>query len=283
MTTRASNIPFFYLLTLLGFLAAYYPVLQGLVAVWSRSEDYSHGFFVIPLSLYVLWCKKGELQQVSIQVSWTGLLFLMGSLALYIFAVYSGVKSVASLSMVSSLACSVWFLFGWSMLRGASFPLLFLLFMIPVPEQMYSTLTVPLQLLVSKASVSLTALFDVPVFREGNVIHLPDKTFEVVRACSGIRSLVTLLCLCSIIAYFCLRNNFLRFILLFSGVPVAIFVNIFRVFLMIAAYRYYKMDLSEGSLHTVIGVVIFVLSLIIVNLIKGVLVRWDVREKKLRL
>lgn len=283
MTTRKPHFPFieyvFFLLLLLGFLAAYYPILGELAGVWTNSEDYSHGFFVIPLSLYILWCKKADLQQIPIRTSVFGLILLLGSLTIYVLAVYSGIKTVASLSLISSLACSIWFLFGLTMLRAVSFSLLFLFFMIPVPEQIYSTLTIPLQLFVSKVSVYLTSLLDIPVFREGNVIHLPDKTFEVIRACSGIRSLVTLLCLSAVIAFFSLRNNFLRFILLISGVPAAIFVNVFRVFVMIVAYRYFKLNLTEGTLHTVIGVVIFFLSLLIVNFMKGVLVKWDVRER----
>jgi exosortase len=269
----------FFLLPFLAFLAAYYPVFHALTAVWSSSDDYSHGFFVIPLSLYILWHKKTQLQHIPICTSWLGLIFLVGSLAIYIGAVYSEIITIVNISLVSSLVCGVWFLFGWPMLRATSFPLLFLLFMIPVPEQIYSTLTIPLQLFVSKVSVGLTTLLDIPVFREGNVIYLPEKTFEVVRACSGIRSLVTLLCLCAVIAFFSLRNNGLRFILLLSAVPVAIFVNIFRVFVMIAVYRYFQMDLTEGALHTVMGVVIFIFSLLIIILNKGVLVQWDIRER----
>ncbi|PIE69102.1 MAG: exosortase A [Deltaproteobacteria bacterium] len=270
---------FLLLMALTAFLVAYQPVLKDLVSVWIRSDDYSHGFFVAPLSLYLLWSKRKAFQQLRTHWSPPGGICFVIFLTLYVLAMYAGIKTVASLSLVGSVAGAVWFLFGWSVFKEASFPITFLLFMIPIPEQVYTSLTIPLQLLVSKVSVSITALLGIPVFREGNVLYLPEKTFEVVKACSGIRSLMTLLCLCAIMAYFFLRKNHLRFILFISGIPAAITVNIFRVLLMIMGYHYLSVDLTTGALHTFFGTVIFIFSVFIVYLLKGVLVRWDPQER----
>ena len=261
-----------------GFIAAYLPVFRELATAWYNSEDYSHGFFVLPLSIYFIWAKRDVIRQQPISVALIAIPFFIGSLVLYILAIYAGIKTVAGLSIITTIASSVWLLFGFPLLRAIIFPIFFLVFMIPVPEQMYSSLTAPLQLFVSQISVELTRLLEIPVFREGNVIHLPDKTFEVVRACSGIRSLITLLCICVIFSFFFLRKTFFKITLVASCLPISIFVNIVRVYLIIIVFHYFNIDISEGVYHTFFGLILFIVSLFMVNFAKEVLLRWDIKD-----
>ena len=270
---------FLLLIPLSGFVIAYIPVIKDLVHTWYNSEDYSHGFFVIPLCLYFIWLKKETIQRQKISVSFAAIPVLIASLTVYLFATYAGIKTIASLSFISTIACSTWALFGFATLRSLLFPIGFLLFMIPIPEQIYSSLTIPLQLFVSQISVALTKFLNIPVFREGNVIHLPNKTFEVINACSGIRSLITLLCLGSVFSFLFLKRSSLQAILILTCVPISIFVNVFRVFFMIILFHYFGIDMSEEHIHSIFGIIIFIISLFIINFFKGVLVLWD--EKKL--
>jgi len=162
------------------------------------------------------------------------------------------------------------------MLRMLLFPLFLLLFMIPVPSQIYASLTIPLQLLVSKISVGFVSIFlDVPVYREGNVIHLPDRVLQVVQACSGLRSMVSLLALSAIYGFFALNSNLLRTVLILTSLPVSVLVNMVRVILMMVAFHYLALDLSEGTVHTLFGVVIFFLALVMIAVARGVLSLWD--------
>lgn len=115
----------------------------------------------------------------------------------------------------------------------------------------------------------------VPVYREGNVIHLPNRTMQVVQACSGLRSMISLLTLSAILGYFTLKSNLLRTVLFVSGVPAAIFVNIIRVLLLVAAFYYLNYDLTAGNIHTVFGMTIFILALLLIIIIKQVLSIWD--------
>ena len=177
--------------------------------------------------------------------------------------------------MVLLLAGVIIYLYGFLIFKELLFPLVFLLFMIPIPGQIYSSLTIPLQLHVTKVSVWIGAFLDIPIYREGNVIHLPDRTMQVVQACSGLRSMVSLLMLSAIFGYFTLKSNMLRFALFLSGIPVAIFVNIIRVCLMVFAFYYFNYDLTKDSVHTVFGIIIFFIALIIIALTKGVLSIWD--------
>lgn len=264
------------LMLLLGaFLLTYFPVISGLVKAWTHSDEYSHGFFIVPIAGYIVWSKKSKLAAINISSSWSGFVVFLFSLLVYLIADFAEILTASSLSMVMVISGLVLFLFGWAMLKELMFPIFLLLFMIPVPSQIFSMLTIPLQLFVSKISVMAAFFIGVPVFREGNVIHLPDHTLEVVQACSGLRSLISLLVLSLIIGFFSLKSNLLRVVLFVSGVPVAIIVNIVRVFIMILAFHFFQYDLTAEPVHTYYGMAIFIIALaLVVGLRRGLLI-WD--------
>lgn len=270
---RASLLLFALLIT--AFVTATFPVWKALIATWSSSDEYSHGFFIIPLCCYIVWRKKDTLLDIPIKPSKLGLACTIFSLLLYLLAHLAEISTVRSFSMVLLIAGIILYFYGFRMLKELMFPLFLLLFMIPVPAQIYSQLTIPLQLFVSKTSVAAASLLGIPIYREGNVIHLPDRTMQVVRACSGLRSIISLLTLGAILGYFTLKSNFLRSILFLSGIPAAIFVNIIRVLLLVMAFHYFNYDLTTGSIHTIFGVIIFFLALLFIIVIKGVLSIWD--------
>jgi len=274
---KAMNIQKYILkgLLLISFAIVFYPVLVGLVRTWNTSEEYSHGFFIIPISLFIIWQKKQELLDSEILPSWIGLVLVILILLFYIVSQFAGVVTLSSFAMVLSLFGMVLYLCGFQILRILLFPFSFLFLMIPVPAQIYSAMTIPLQLIVSKVSVGFTHLLQLPVFREGNVIHMPGHTLQVVEACSGLRSMISLLTLSAIFGYVTLRSNILRGILFVTGVPVAVLVNIVRVVLMIFAFHFINFDLTEGTIHTIFGVVIFILALIIIAIFGKGLSIWD--------
>ena len=253
---------------LAAFFITYLPVWEGLVLAWSHSDEYSHGFFIIPLSLFILWKKKNILSRITPLPSAWGLAIIIISLLLYILADLAEISTVASFSMVPLLAGVTIYFYGFKILKECIFSLFLLLFMIPVPAQIYSSMTIPLQLIVSKAS-------GVPIHLEGNVIHLLGRVLEVVQACSGLRSLISLLTLSLIFGYFALKSNWLRAVLFVSGIPAAIIVNIIRVFFMVLAFYYFNLDLTKGSIHTIYGMAIFFLAIIIILIIRGILSTWD--------
>jgi len=258
-----------------AFLVSYLPVLLSLVRTWYQSEDFSHGFMIIPLAGYMVWRQREEIAASPVQSSWSGLPLAACSLLAYLFAQLSGMATLASLSVVTFLWGGVIYLFGFSIFRVCLFPLLFLLFMIPVPAQVYAALTIPLQLLVTKISVGMASFMGIPIYREGNVIFLPDMTFQVVQACSGLRSIMTMLTLGAVMGYFFLRSPLLSGILMLAGIPVAIVVNIFRVVSIVVAYYLFKLDLVDGASHTMLGIVVFVAAIGMFLLLQKGLSRWE--------
>lgn len=266
---------FFYGLLTATFLVAFYPAIQQLVSAWYGSDDYSHGFAIIPISLFVIWNKRGELVATTVTTGPGGAILIGLMIAGYVFGHLAEIATVSSLALVGAIWALVWYLFGPVVFRKLLFPLFLLLFMIPVPAQFYSMATIPLQLFVSKVSATAASFLGVPILREGNVLHLPEHTLAVVQACSGLRSLMSLLTLCTVFGYLTLQSNLLRALLIASGLPAAILVNIIRVLVMVVALHYFNYDLAVGTKHTVFGALVFCLALIIVALSRESLSRWD--------
>jgi exosortase len=256
-------------------LLAYFPVWQKLIHAWSASDDYSHGFFIFPASLYFVWQKRERLAGLQVQPSFVGGLIVILSLAFYLLAHYAEVATLASLTLVLTLAGGIIYLYGFALFNELRFPLFFLLFMIPVPSQIFATLTIPLQLFVSKASTAIATLSGIPVLREGNVIFLAHRTLEVVQACSGLRSMMLLLALSAGIGYLTLKLNLLRLALMAWAVPVAILANLIRVLMIIFAENHFGYDPTANTSHTVFGVFIFIVALILIVGARGVLSTWD--------
>ena len=264
-----------YVLLVASLIAVYLPVLRGLVILWSTSEDQSHGFFIIPISLYIIWLKKDKLSHAAIVPSSWGIVWVLFAVGIYLLASFADISSVAAYSLLPLVIGIVIYLFGFMILYQCLFPIALLLFMMPIPSQIYVSLTNPLQIIVSTCSVWLVSLVDIPICRSGNVIQLPDRTLQVVAACSGLRSLMMIIALTSIFGYMTLRKNVLRVILVVSSIPIAIIVNIIRVVVMIIAFHYFNFDLTTGKIHTVFGLVIFMFAILIVAMVKGALLFWD--------
>jgi exosortase len=154
------------------------------------------------------------------------------------------------------------FFMGWEMLRAVLFPLLFLILMVPIPAIVFSQITFPLQILASKLSAWLLPILGVPVLREGNVINLPAMPLEVAEACSGIRSLLSLLTLSIMYGYLLEKRIWVRIVLALASVPIAVAANALRIVGTGLLVQYWDPDKAEGFFHAFSGWLIFVVSLL---------------------
>ena len=244
-------------------LLLYASVLKNLVVQWWSDPDYSHGFFVPLLSGYVLWRQRERWMKSEIKPNNFGFLVLLGAIGLLLIGSLGAELFTSRISLLVLIGGMVLFLAGWRFLRAVSFPLGFLIFMIPLPTIVYNQITFPLQLLASRFATFWLELLDVPVLRDGNILVLSNYSLEVVEACSGIRSLMTLISLAVIYGYFLERRLWVRILLVVLMVPSAIVSNAIRIMGAGMMAHRFGPAAAEGFLHEFSGWVIFLVSLLL--------------------
>ena len=261
------------LLVACGFGLLYWQVGLKLVSDWYHDDNYSHGFLIVPLALYFVWERRERLLKTPVAPSAAGLVFVLGSVIVLIAGILGSELFLTRISILGTVVGVILFLFGWAHLRALAFPVAFLLLMIPIPAILFNQIAFPLQLLASQFGESAMGLANVPVLREGNVLILANTTLEVAEACSGIRSLVSLLTLAIVFGYFSDPRGWVRTLLTLSAIPVAIVTNGFRVAgTGIAAHRF-GAAAAEGFFHEFSGWLVFVSAFMLMLAVQRAIVR----------
>jgi exosortase len=246
------------LAALSAFALVYGPVLARLAQDWAYDDNYSHGFIIIPVALWFAWTDRDRILAQPVRPSSIGLLVLAGGVALRIAGLVGAELFVTRVALVASVAGIVLYLCGWPWLRALAFPIALLLLMIPLPAIIFNRIAFPLQLIGSQFAVAGLSAVGVPVLREGNVIHLSNITLEVAEACSGIRSLVSMLTLAVIYGRLVERSAAHRALLAIAAVPIAVLANGLRITgTGIAAHRF-GAAAAEGFFHSFSGWAVFV-------------------------
>ena len=230
---------------------------------WGPPHDnYSHGFFVVPLALYFMWERRASLKAALLAPSLAGVFAVAFSLCVLLAGLLGAELFLTRISLIGVLAGTVLYVWGRHHLRILAFPLAFLLLMIPLPAIIFNQIAFPLQLLASRAGELVIGLAGIPVVREGNVLQLPSRTLEVAEACSGIRSLVSLIMLAIVLGHFTERRISRRLLLALAAVPIAIIANAARVAGTGLMSELVSPAASEGFLHTFSGWLLFVVAFI---------------------
>jgi exosortase len=263
---RSSSLPRWQSLAVLLLMAwLYAAILARLFLQWvgpARDPNFEHGIFVPLFAAFVLWQDRKRLQAIAPAPSWTGLPLIVLGLLMLMIGVLGAELFFSRVSLLVLLAGLVILFQGWTFFRAVLFPLAFLLLMIPIPALILQQITFPLQMLAAKLATALLELVQVPVLREGNVIVLASMPLDVVEACSGIRSLLTLVTLAIIYGYLMETRIWMRILLAISAVPIAVAANSFRIFGTGLLVQYWDPDKAEGFFHTFSGWLIFVVALI---------------------
>lgn len=235
----------------------YYPVLGAMVLKWYTDPNYSHGFIVPFISGYVLFRQYGSLKGKPVVPDNRGFLLMAAGLVLFAAARLGSESFGEGISFIVVMAGLVSGLFGGKVLGAVRFPLGYLVFMVPLPYTLYDAVAFPLKLFIAASSVSLLKAAGIVVWREGNIIMFPNAIFEVADACSGIRSLVSLMALGVAFAYFTQKTTVKRVVLALSAVPIAVFANGLRVVVTGVLAQYWGARAAEGFFHAFAGIAVF--------------------------
>ena len=265
-----------------AFIFLFWDVGRDLIRDWTNDGNYSHGFLILPLALYFAWERRHKLTAAAPRPATAmGLVMLLGSLAVLIVGLLGAELFLTRIALIGTLAGSVLFVWGWPVLRILIFPIAFLLLMIPIPSILFNQIAMPLQLLASRFGEWTLQTAGVPVLREGNVIILANTTLEVAEACSGIRSLVSLLTLGIIYGYFADSRAWVRLIIAGSTIPIAIFTNGARVAGTGLAAHYYGPEAAKGFFHDFSGWALFVVAFALMFIMMRLVARFFPRPATL--
>ena len=236
----------------------YGPALAGLWREWISNPDYSHGLIVAPTAAWLAWRRRDELRRQPMRPAWTGAVVATLSLVLFAMGTLAAELFTTRVSLIGVLVGTVAYTAGWRHVRVAAFPIAFLLFMIPLPAILFDRVTASLQLVASGLGESLLQLADVPVLRDGNVLTMSAVSLNVTEACSGIRSLMSLLALTSLVAYVIEPTRVRQVVLTLSAVPLAIVLNGMRVAVTGVAAASIGPSVARGTPHELTGWLVFV-------------------------
>ncbi|MCA1786680.1 MAG: exosortase/archaeosortase family protein [Desulfobacteraceae bacterium] len=250
-----------------GFVVLFFHTMAGLVSDWSSDPNFSHGFLIPVISLYMVWYKKDQLREIPIQPSRIGLGVIILGLLVHLAANVGAELFMMRFSMVITLSGIIIYTLGMGMFRAVLIPVAYLIMMIPIPAILWNQVAFPLQLLAAKLSAQVIGFIGIPVFREGNILHLANTSLEVVDACSGLRSLTSLLALTGICAFPAPFSCMKKWILFFSAIPIAVAVNVIRLSVTAAMAAWISPETAHGFLHDMSGLIIFGAALVLVYLV----------------
>jgi len=244
-----------------GLVWLYADVFAALIRQWSNDDDYSHGFFVIPLAAFFTWERRDALRRASRRPSALGLAAVTLGLVCFLAGRFGAELFLTRVSVIPVLAGLVLFVLGWQHLRILAFPLVFLILMVPLPAIIFNHIAFPLQMLASRIGETAIAASGIPVLREGNMLLLPGRSLEVAEACSGIRSLMSLLMLAIVLGYFTEQRTSARVLIALAAVPIAVIANAARVAGTGLVSYWISPAAAEGFFHTFSGWLMFVVAL----------------------
>lgn len=265
-------------LAVIGVLAGvglvFWRVLVRLVDAWIVDGNYSHGFLIVPVALYFVWERRKQLAEAAVRPSWLGIVVLIAGLAVLLAGLWGSELFLSRVALIPAIAGIVLFVYGWQHLRILGFPIAFLFLMIPIPAIIFNQIAFPLQMFASQVGEWVIASAGIPVFREGNVIHLAHTSLEVAEACSGIRSLVSLVTLGVVYGYFMDQRIWVRGLIVASAVPVAIIANGARVAGTGLAAHWIGVEAAQGFFHEFSGWIVFLFAFVMILAIQRLIARF---------
>lgn len=261
-------------------LFLYAPALKLLAQTWWTDENYSHGLLIPFLIGFLIWFEKADLEKLEKRPAFlTGGAICLAALGLLLVGILGAELFTQRFSLILMLAGIVIYFFGWLVLKKLVVPFALLALAIPIPTILFNKIAFPLQLLATDLAVWGIRLFGIPAAKFGNVIELLPRGasqsvwLEVVEACSGIRSLMTLVTLALVYAYFTSRQRdfaslksfdlWRAVILMLAALPIAVLTNSARVAATGVLAYYYGGETAQGFLHGVSGWLVYVAALLL--------------------
>jgi exosortase len=264
-------------LTRLGIVTAvvlltYIPTFQWMLSRWNaRDTYYSHGILVPFISAFIIWHKRKVLRALSVSPSTTGWFYFIPAILVHAVSTVLQVGFASGFALIPILVGLVLLFLGKDFLKQLLFPILFLLFMVPAPEVAIVNTSFRLKLFAAQVSTAIIKGLGVPAIREGSLIRTQHASLMVEDPCSGIRSLIALIALGALMAYFGNLSKVKKNILFASSIPIAVSTNIVRITALSMISEIYGEKYATGIYHDTMGILVFVFAFFGLTLVAKVM------------
>lgn len=243
-----------------GIGVLYFNTLQWLIVSWLNNDYYSHGLLVPIISGYIIWNMRGEIKTVEKKQSQLGLVIFILGIIIYGLGSLKTIRFISGLSLIITIFGLISYMYGFKLINKIKFPLLFLIFMIPLP--MIDLIAPPAQTISAVGASNAANFVGVPVVRDGYVLNTAAGAFEVAVECSGLNSLISLIALSTIYAFILEGGLFMKTSIFVSSIPIAMAGNILRITSVLIIGSRYGADAAVGYFHEFSSIVLFSVALI---------------------
>ncbi len=226
---------------------------QSLISIWWRSDTYQYGFLILPISLWLIWRERHTCQNLAINPTYYGFIAFIISAFIWLFGELVEAGVIAQYGFVLMFISSLWGVLGNTLFKQLLFPILYLILMVPVGEDLIP----PLMEFTATFTAETIRLIGIPIYREGMYISLPSGDWSVVEACSGIRYLLSSVVLGTLFAYLTYQSLFKRMLFIIASFIVPILANGIRAFLIVMIGHLSDKKLATGVDHLIYGWVFF--------------------------
>jgi exosortase D (VPLPA-CTERM-specific) len=253
-------IPLIWALAAVSSVVISYLFWDGFVEMewrWARIEEYSHGYMIPLVTIFLFYQKLPKLLALDWKYSWLGPVLMVAALLGWFLGEFSSLFIITHYAFLLSLVALAVCWFGWSGFRLTWAAFVYLVFMIPLPTFLYRGISEQLQFLSTEIGVAVIRLADISVFVTGNVIDLGSYQLQVVEACSGLRYLFPLMSFGFLIAYVYKGPNWHKWVIFLSTIPITILMNSFRIGVIGITVEHWGIEMAEGFLHDFEGWFVF--------------------------
>jgi len=246
------------------YLLAYVPNFIWMWDRWfARDSYYSHGILIPFVTLVLIWQMRDELAQIKKTPSAWGMPLIIVGMLMHAFGSLMRVYFISGFSMLVVLIGFIHFFYGSAVFKKILFPILFLGFMIPVPLYIITNISFTMKIFAAKIAAAVLSNSGIPAVRDGSVIRMQHAQVIVDDVCSGLRSLISLMALGSIFAYWMKAAMTRRYILFLTTIPIAILTNVFRIIFLSSVAEIWGAQYAVGFLHDASGFCVFALAFVL--------------------
>ena len=226
--------------------------------MWEKPEgDYSHGLLIPIAALYFAWIKREELKKITVKGTYLGIVLIAVGLFLHAFGILIKFYFASAVSLILVIFGIILFMLGKEYLRKLLFPVLYLIFMIPLPLVMISNVSFRMKIFASQMATKLLNHIGIIAVRDGSIIKTMHSFIDVGEPCSGLRSLIALTAFGAAFAYLTKHALWKKWCLFLSAIPVAVFSNVIRIAFLGWVSEVYGMEAAHGWVHDFSGFFMF--------------------------